>query len=466
MSKEILQNISLLKKYDVHSWDYNEYPHKEVWSNKKNGKAFREAIIDVYSKPDIAPSMLYLHIPFCEQLCYFCICSKEITKDYSRVHNYTRNYLLKEIEMIRDVFKECGKSPNFNEIYIGGGTPNYLNKEDFDAVLEKIAEFVDLKKIKQFTVESDPRRVDVDKLNFYHTRGVNKLSFGVQDFDPAVQKEINRIQPPELLHNLLIPEIREKFKSINFDILIGLPGQTPKTMRDTIEKVVDLKPDRIQFAYCHYRPVHRKYMTLMTRHQGLPDFYEQKAIFAEGVEAILDGGYVRTGFEHFATPEDPTTKALLNKGTIHYNAVGSVTGEYTGLIGLGSSGYSSVGEDYYFQNFYEQNLYRNSIDEGDLPVLRGYQLTEQDKICRDVINTIRTYFQISYKDIESKHNINFHKYFEKSISALDEFVRDGLVIIEENSLRLTSNGEHFSTLVASSFDPHRKTPLYNKDIKV
>ena len=445
MSKEILENINLLKKYDVHSWDYTEYPHKEVWSKEKKGKAFREAIIDVYSKSKVAPSMLYLHIPFCEQLCYFCICSKEITKDYSRVHDYARNYLIKEIDMMREVFKECGATPNFNEIYIGGGTPNYLNKEDFDAVLEKIGTLIDLKKIKQFTVESDPRRVDIDKLNFYHSRGVNKLSFGVQDFDPKVQKEINRIQSPKLLKDLLVPDIRQKFKSINFDILIGLPGQTKKTMRSTIEKVVELKPDRIQFAYCHFRPVHRKYMVLMERNQRLPDFYEQKSIFAEGVEAILEGGYIRTGFEHFATPEDPTTKALSKKGTIHYNCVGSVTGDYTGLIGLGSSGYSSVGEDYYFQNFYEQNLYRQSIDKGELPVLRGYKLTRQDKICRDVINTIRTYFQISYQDIEKKYEINFHEYFKKSLKSLDEFALDGLVIKEEGRIRLTPNGEHFST---------------------
>jgi oxygen-independent coproporphyrinogen-3 oxidase len=409
--------------------------------------------------------MLYLHIPFCPKLCYYCICSKQVTEDYSRVHDYVRNYLLKEVEMVGDVFRECGRDPKFTALYFGGGTPNYLNEADFDAILDKISKFVDFDKITQFTVESDPRRVDVDKLRFYHSRGVNKLSFGVQDFDPTVQQEINRISSPDLLHRLLIPEIREKFGSINFDILIGLPGQTPSTMRRTIEQVLELEPDRIQFAYCHYSPAHRKYMILLNRNRLIPDFYERKAIFAEGLETILDGGYIRTGFEHFAKPIDPDAQAFVKEEAI-YNGFGPATGEYNGIIGLGSSGYSSIGEDYYFQNVYEQTLYRKSLNKGCLPVLRGYKLTPDDKLCRDVINRIRTYFRLSYQNIETKYGINFHERFSNQLILLEEFVRDGLVVINSDGLRLTPNGQHFSALIASVFDGYRKLPWYNAGIPI
>ena len=409
--------------------------------------------------------MLYLHIPFCPELCYYCICSKEITKRYSRIHDYVRNYLLKEIEMVGSVFEECGCSPRFVELYFGGGTPNCLDKADFDAILDKISVFVDFDKIEQFTMESDPRRVDVDMLRFYHSRGVDRLSFGVQDFDPMVQREINRISPPELFHRLLIPEIRDRFSIVNFDILVGLPGQTPAAMSRTIEQALELEPDQIQFAYCHYRPVTRRYMILLNRNRLIPDFYERKAIFAEGLEAIINGGYIRTGFEHFAKPVDLVAQAFI-KEEVTYNSLGPTTGECKGIIGLGSSGYSSIGEDYYFQNVYEQSLYREALTKGCLPILRGYKLTPDDKLCRDVISRIRTYFRMRYQDVETKYGINFHERFASGLAVLEEFARDGLVVINVDGFYLTPNGQHLSVLIASVFDAYRKLPWYNAEIPV
>ena len=217
--------------------------------------------------------------------------------------------------------------PNFTEIHLGGGSPNVLRNTDFRALIDRLGSLADMKNIKEFSIEIDPREVTEDKLLFYHECGVNRLSFGIQDFDPDVQKAINRVQPPELVEKLLTDKVRRSFdKGINFDLLCGLPLQTTESIRRTLDQVVKLAPDRICFNYLHYSPKFAKHQQLMIdgkngRPTRLPDLYERKMIFNEALSVLLDNGYVRTGYEHFAKPNDEVVRALLDK-KLHWNSLG------------------------------------------------------------------------------------------------------------------------------------------------
>jgi len=465
MNRDVLKDINLLKKHHHNTvFDYTEYPTKANWSFEMKDGAYRAALKDWLTASPGKPALFYLHTPFCEELCYFCLCSKEITKDYSQVKNYLDNFLFKEIDLLVDLFKTTGLKPSFREVYMGGGSPTYYREPEFEALMNKLRTFIDFSKLKTFTVEIDPRRVDVDRLRFYHKFGVNRLSFGVQDFDPEVQEEINRHQPPELLYKLMTPEIRKLFPIINFDILIGLPKQTPKTMAKTIQTVVDLGPEQVQTLYVHYKPTVRKYMIKMVRNVPMPDFYDRKAIFVEVVDQLLKGGYKRVGFEDFAKP-DSHLAASADESKAYYNSLGTTSGDAPNFIAVGSSAHGVFGK-YYFQNFYEQNLYREALDRGEFPIYRGYKLTDEDELRRDLIKRIRTYFSIDFASVEKQYKIDFRKHFAKELKTLEEFAADGIVSIQKGRFDLTELGKHFSPQVASVFDAYLTRPAFNKDIFV
>jgi oxygen-independent coproporphyrinogen III oxidase len=463
-SKEILQNINLLKKYHHNLvYDYTEYPTKGIWDQAQSGQDYANSFVDWASKNPNAPVLFYVHTPFCEQLCYFCLCSKEITQDYQRVSDYLYDYLFKEIDLIIDLCSKQNIKLNVKEIYFGGGSPTFYHEPEFKALVDKLNSLIDFDNVKSFTVEVDPRRVDIDKLKFYHSCGVNRLSFGVQDFDPLVQERINRAQPPELLRKLLTPEVRELFPEINFDLLVGLPGQTVESITQTLKEVVELGPDQIQPLYMHYKPETRSYMVRMVKNGPLPDFYERKELFVEVVDQLLAGGYHRAGFENFAKPNNRLAVAMKdNKAT--YNSIGTVDGEALNFVAVGSSAHGVLGEDYYYQNYYEHNLYHEALDKGEFPVYRGYKLTSEDKLRRDIIKSIRIFFTLDFSSVEEKHSVKFREHFEQELDVLKEFERDGLVEIHDDRLSLTETGKHFSPQVCSVFDEYLERPHFNSKI--
>ena len=294
---KVLHNANLIKKYHANLvYDYTEYPTKGHWKETFGDDDYKRAIIDWYPKNKNKPILFYVHTPFCEQLCNFCLCSKEITRNYDRVKEYLYSYLAKEIDLLEDHFVKNKVNFNFKEIYFGGGSPTYYKKEEFKFLIDRLKKFIDFKNIGDFTVEIDPRRVDEERLLFYHEMGVNRLSFGIQDFDPGVQEEINRPQPPELVDKLLTEKVRKLFPVINFDLLIGLPRQNIKTITQTIKDVVKLKPSQLQTMYVHYKPGTRKYMIKMVRNEPMLDFFDRKAVFQKASELLVKSGYTRAGF--------------------------------------------------------------------------------------------------------------------------------------------------------------------------
>ena len=461
--RNILEDINLIKKYDQHAFDYIEYPHKSFWNNDIN----QDDIIKHFEKAcfEETPIMLYVHIPFCEQLCTFCICNRQITSDYKVAEDYLYNSLFAEIDLMTKITAKFKKQFNIKEIYFGGGSPTFLKENEFKELKNKLKQLVDFKKINQFSVEIDPRRVDKNKLLFYASEGVNKISFGIQDFDIKVQKKINRLQPSSIIHNLLTNDVRKRFKSINFDLLIGLPAQTTESIRSTVNEVIKLRPDRIALAYLAYNPEHHPHQRHMMIGELLPDFFRRKEIFVEALECLENSPYVRTGFEHFAVPEDDVTKSLKKKRA-YYNSFGATTGDCTSILALGRSSYSTIGENIYYQNFYEQKKYQNSLKAGLIPIHRGWILNKDDKLRRKIIKDLRTYFTLDIKNLNNEYGIIFEDYFKGESKILNEFADDELLTYDENNIILSETGKHFSNLIGSIFDYYVKTPRYNEKIKI
>ena len=239
---------------------------------------------------------------------------------------------------------------------------------------------------------------------------------GIQDFDPEVQKAVNRIQPIKLVEDLMEDETQALFSNgINFDIICGLPHQTTETIKRTAEECVRLSPDRICFNYLHLAPQFTKHQTLMFdgkygRPGRLPDYYERKEIFAAALETLTESGYVRTGYDHFAKPTDAVAKAMA-KGKMHWNALGVTAGRYDSIIGVGVHSYSTIG-DHYFQNFYDIQKYQEFLEQGLFPIFRGHKQSRDDLIRRDVIQTLRSFFSIDFRSIDKKYSINFETYFD------------------------------------------------------
>mgnify|MGYP001204359709 FL=1 len=451
MNKTAL-NADLIKKYHQELvFNYSEYPTKNNWNYNFNDKEYKKSLVDWLGKNKEKPILFYVHTPFCEQLCYFCLCSKEITKNYESVKNYLYNYLFKEIDLLFNFLNEKKIVLNVKEIYFGGGSPTYYNDQDFQKLVEKLRSKFDFKKVGDFTVEIDPRRVDENKLLFYHKCGVNRLSFGVQEFDLEVQKRINRVQPVELFNKVLTNKVRETFNTFNFDLLVGLPGQTTETINKTMDKVINLKPPQIQPMLLAYKPWVRKYQVRMVNDGPLPDFLDRKKLFSIVTNRLEKAGYKRAGYETYVLPNDPIDKAMKEKKAL-FNSLGVQKGEANNFIAIGSSGQGVLGDEYYSQNYYSLDLYKKSIDAGKLPIYRGYKCNDDDKIRRQIMNYVRTYFKINFAEIKKVFNIDFKEYFKKELKFLEEHIKDGLVTLDENRMQVTELGSHFAPQIANVFD--------------
>jgi len=302
----------LVRKYNYKAFMYTEYPHKKYWSQNFNGENFKAVLKSFFSSGQDVPVLLYVHMPYCHKQCYFCTCRVEISLDYEDVKNYLK-VLCREIELFSEFFDKNAITPNFKEIHLGGGSPTYIYPKEFEELLGKLRSIADLKNLDEFSIEIDPRRVKKDRLEYYYEKGINRISFGVQDFDLEVQKAVNRVQPAKLTESLLTPEIRALFKNgINFDIICGLPRQTRESMRKTMQKVVELSPDRICINYLDFAPQFNQHQLLMPLSE-IPDGYERKLLFLEALEVLSSSGYIRTGYDHFAKPTDDVAKAMEKK---------------------------------------------------------------------------------------------------------------------------------------------------------
>jgi len=452
MNKEL--NANLIKKYHQDLvFNYAEYPTKDHWSFGFKNDEYKNALIDWFPRNQDKKIFFYIHIPFCEQLCWFCTCSKFITKDYEKVKDYL-NYLYKEIDILFTFLNKNKIQLNVGTVFFGGGSPTILNKEDLKKLVEKLKGLFDWSKVEFFTIESDPRRVDEDRLIYNHeVCGANRISFGMQDFDIEVQKRVNRIQPSKLFEDILTDKVRKVYKEIAFDLLIGQPGQTPEGMSKTCDEILKLKPTLVQLSLMAYKPWVAKYQIQMVAEGPLPDFLERKELLEVIHEKLKSGGYIRTGFECYSLPDSPMTKAF-KEGEAHYGAAGHQPGGRVNFVAVGSSSMSNLGNDYYVQNFYDLPSYRKALDNNMLPSFRGIKLNEDDKIRQHATQQIRSYFKLDFKNFNEQFNIDFAKYFSKEIKYLDDMIKDGLVKVSENEILLTEIGRDFTQVIMNIFDKY------------
>lgn len=456
---------SLVNQYGTSAFMYTHYPHKRFWNQNKSDASFKNVLLSLANKKNIA-TMLYVHMPYCQQLCYFCTCHMSITNDYQKVKDYM-TVLFEEIDRLANFLSDNSITIDVKEIHLGGGSPTFIENDEFDILCQKLEKIVDLRSLREFAIEIDPRRVDVAKMKYYHSKGINRISFGIQDFDLRVQKSINRIQPVELIDNLLTPEVRELFKNgINFDIICGLPHQTAESIQLTAEECVRLSPERICLNYLHYSPVFAPQQNFMIdgkegRPTRLPDFFERKELFSTAEEVLLKGGYVRTGYDHFAKPTDDVAKAIDEK-KLFWNSLGVTPGDYSNIIGLGISSESTI-ENFYFQNYYDMPDYIKSVEEGKFPIYREHELSFDDIVRKDVIQQIRNYFEVNFLNISKSYQIEFHQYFSEELDKIKTFENDGLLIVEGDKLTLSESGKQFTNIICRAFDKYYSEDILKKD---
>ena len=445
-------SANLIKKYhqDI-VYNYAEYPTCDHWNYDFNSEDYKRSLVDWLPKNKDKPIFFYIHIPFCQQLCWFCTCSKFIVKDYKKVKDYLK-YLYKEIDLLFNFLNENEIKLNVETVFLGGGSPTILKREDLKNLVDKLKSLFEWSKVVNFTVESDPRRVDEDRLLYNHKMcGTNRISFGMQDFDPDVQRRVNRIQPAELFKKILTKKVREVYKTIAFDLLIGQPGQTTETMSKTCDQIIELQPTLVQLSLMAYKPWVAKYQIQMLAEGPLPDFLERKELLEVIHKKLKAAGYIRTGFECYSLPDDPMTKAF-REGTAHYGSSGHQTGGRVNFVAVGSSSKSNLGDDYYAQNFYDLKSYKKCLNKGEFPTFRGMKLSKDDKIRQHVTQQLRSYFKIDFKQFERNFKINPKEYFSKEIEYLDEMIKDGLVTVSNNGIEMTELGRDFSQNISNVFD--------------
>ena len=450
-------NKWLFDKYNVRGSYYTSYPPAGLWLKDFSSNDYVDAFKESFSNRFAVPLQLYIHFPFCKMQCWYCLCYQIVSNDQSNIGNMVK-YLQKELDLLFELFVSNAIAVSFKEIHFGGGSPSYLETREFDSLINKLQSFINFKEVSEIAIEIDPRTINKDNLKYYHEKGINRISFGVQDINPDVQKAINRIQPIELIEELL--EMRELFKCVNFDLIYGLPLQTRESFKNTIDKVIELSPDRIDLGIMGYRPDVFKHNRLIEE-SDIPNLIEIKLMWEDSVMNLTSNGYERIGMDHFAKKTDVLAVAKKNKALFR-NPMGYSPGRFHDNISIGPSGMTKI-SNYYFQNTYSFSNYYSDIDKKKFPVFRGYKLSKDDLMRRDIINQIMTYYYLNYSDIEEKYDIDFNRYFDREIDLLREFVREGILEIFPDRITVTPLGNFFLRNICAMFDNLGKEYRHNKE---
>jgi oxygen-independent coproporphyrinogen-3 oxidase len=437
----------LLTRFDVPGPRYTSYPTAdrfvEAFGESQYVQALQMRQSGAFGQQ--LPLSLYVHIPFCESLCYYCACNKIITKHKERAADYLR-YLSKEVELHT---RHLGQGQAVSQLHLGGGTPTFLSDAQLRQLMAMLRQNFDFVPGGEYSVEVDPRTVTEQRLAVLAELGFNRLSFGVQDFDSAVQKAVHRLQPAEQVFALVDASRRLGFESVNVDLIYGLPLQTPDSFDRTLVQVNRLRPDRIAlYAYAHlperFKPQRRIHA------EELPTGAAKVAMLSRSLDALTDAGYVYIGMDHFALPDDALAVAK-RQGRLHRNFQGYSTQADCDLIALGVSSIGRIGSTY-SQNAKTMEEYCDLLDQGHFPVVRGLALTRDDLIRRSVIMAIMCQGHLQYEAINLAWLIDFKTLFAKEMAQLQEMQAQGLVTLSAAGIQVTAIGWFFVRGVAMVFD--------------
>ncbi len=444
-------NLEQFSKYSKPGPRYTSYPTALEFSDDFKYERYLEFLDKGKDKLSI-----YVHLPFCRSACYFCGCNVVFTSKEGKLSRYVE-YLKKEIDLLKEHIDNKREVVQF---HFGGGTPTYYKANELDEIVSYIKEaFPNWSKDAEISVEIDPRFFNEEQMRVFKKHGFNRISFGVQDFDERVQEAVHRDQPYDLTKEAVELARRYDVKSINIDLIYGLPYQSLESFQATLDKVLTLDPDRLAvFNYAHV-PWLKKTMRKFDE-TTLPSPAEKLKIFQYTIDFLTDNGYKMIGMDHFAKPEDELFGAI-KKGELHRNFQGYTTRGGANLIGIGLT---SIGEGsrYYAQNFKDMKNYEAAIDEGRLPFERGVELSDDDYIRKQVIMELMANFAIDTKRVERELGINFKEYFKDALEALEEFEKEGLVTISDDKLSVSETGTLLIRNIAMPFDAYMQKYFGNK----
>jgi oxygen-independent coproporphyrinogen-3 oxidase len=439
----------LLARFDVPGPRYTSYPTADRF-------------VEAFSQADLQQALnlrnqglrqknrslsVYVHIPFCESLCYYCACNKIITKHHEKAEPYLR-YLAKEVELYTSAI---GMGQSVSQLHLGGGTPTFLSDEELRELMALLKRSFNFVAGGEYSVEVDPRTVNDDRLALLYELGFNRLSFGVQDFDPEVQKAVHRIQPAKQVFELVASARKMGFESINVDLIYGLPKQTPESFDRTLKQINELRPDRIAlYAYAHLPERFKPQRRILAAE--LPAASSKIAMLSRSMDALMNAGYVYVGMDHFALPDDALAVAK-RQGRLHRNFQGYSTQPDCDLIGLGVSAIGRMGGTY-SQNAKTMDEYIDMLDNGQLPIVKGLALSRDDLIRRAWIMAIMCQGHIQFDAFNEAWLIDAKKYFANELSQLEALQTQGLVKLMDGGLQVTPMGWFFVRGVAMVFDKY------------
>ncbi|MDG6894771.1 oxygen-independent coproporphyrinogen III oxidase [Volucribacter amazonae] len=444
LTTEVSWNLDLIQKYNHSGPRYTSYPTALEFNETYGEEDFQQAT----QRYPQRPLSLYVHIPFCHKLCYFCGCNKVITRHQHKADIYL-DYLEKEIKTRSPLFKQRQVS----QIHWGGGTPTYLTEQQSQRLMAMLRENFNVLANAEISIEMDPREIELSMLGHLRQLGFNRISMGIQDFNKDVQKAINREQDEEFVFALVKRARELQFDSINLDLIYGLPLQTVESFMFTLQRVIELNPDRLSvFNYAHlpsrFAGQHK------IKETQLPAPQTKLTILQKTIETLAQAGYKFIGMDHFAKPDDELALAQ-QQGVLHRNFQGYTTQEECDLLGLGVSAISLLG-DTYAQNQKELKHYYTAVEKQGTALHKGLAMTQEDCLRRDVIKQLICNFKLDYCWIENLYQIDFKQHFAEDLTLLAPLAEDGLIEINNNGLQVTPQGRLLIRNICLCFDTYSR----------
>jgi oxygen-independent coproporphyrinogen-3 oxidase len=451
MKNQVIFDKDLINRYDCSGPRYTSYPTAVQFSTDYGPDDYCEWVSNSNNDPIPTPLSLYLHIPFCDTICYYCGCSKIVTKDKNKAPAYIE-LLKKEIALQGALFD---KDRPVTQIHWGGGTPTFLDNEQISDIFDAIRQHFNVPEgdSGEFGIEVDPRTVDEDRIAFLRRVGFNRISFGVQDFDASVQRAVNRIHTHEQITQVINAARTNGFHSINIDLMYGLPKQSLASFEKTIDATIETSPDRIAvYNYAHLPDMFKPQRRI--NEDELPSAEEKLKILQLTIEKLQQAGYAYIGMDHFAKQNDDLTKAQ-QQGTLHRNFQGYSTHADCDIVAMGVTAISQIGDNY-SQNVRTVEEYEEHINQGKIPVFRGIELESDDILRRQIINQLMCNNYLNIGQIEQKWGIEFDKYFASALPALTTMAEDGLIIMDKHHIEVTPSGRLLARTISMEFDRYLK----------
>jgi oxygen-independent coproporphyrinogen-3 oxidase len=454
-------DLDLIAKLDRSGPRYTSYPTADRFVDTFDAASYALWTARRNQTGAPRPLSLYVHLPFCSSLCYYCACNKVVTRDMGKAAKYLR-YLRREIALQAPLFADDAR---VGQMHWGGGTPTFYGLDDLEALYRTLASHFELAPHGEYSIEIDPRTVTPAMMPRLRAMGFNRVSFGVQDFDPAVQLAVNRVQEEGRTQDVIDAARAAGFDSISVDLIYGLPLQTPETFSRTLERVVDMRPDRLAvYSYAHL-PARVKAQKQIAE-SDLPPPHIKLNLIGLAVQRLTAAGYVYIGMDHFALPRDALAVAQRH-GRLHRNFQGYSTHPECDLVGLGVSAIGAIGPTY-SQNARTLDDYYKCLDRNQLPIARGVELTRDDLVRRSVIQALMCHFAVSKGAVGAGYLIEFDDYFAPELEELRELEREGLLELGTEWISVTSKGRLLIRSVCMVFDRYlrndRETRRYSRTI--